>query len=210
MYSTDTTIPLPSSDNTILTNNNPTRKHELSQKQSSSFTSLIAARCQGNIEANIRAMDSLFNTNFHEWIRNDRNVHCIALRLRSMVNEYELRQLANVMQWIAAGWPENRCRTLFQLTTANWSEAMRRKLASELLLSSSSTRLWTTKTPDMGCNRCHRPRIVRSMRVRASAPFTYPSRDSEIKRNPENSPLSTPSSQISCSPNRTPSGSSGV
>ncbi|ORY08421.1 hypothetical protein K493DRAFT_332368 [Basidiobolus meristosporus CBS 931.73] len=186
MDSTQSTIPLlPSEGNPL-----PTNCPKSSQKPSPSFLNIIASTYQGNIEANIRAMDSLFNTNFHEWIRNDRNVHCIALRLRSMDGEFELRQLANVMQWIAAGWPENRCRTLFQLITASWSESRRRRLASELLLSGGSTKVWSPKSSENNCARCYRPRVARSMRLRAGAPFTYLPRE-ELKRTTENPSRST-------------------
>ncbi|KAK9719250.1 hypothetical protein K7432_004913 [Basidiobolus ranarum] len=198
MYSAPSTISLPNSENDIIPNNcaKSTRKH----KTSSSFINIIASTYQGNIEANIRAMDSLFNTNFHEWIRNDRNVHCIALRLRSMDAEFELRQLASVMQWIATGWPENRCRTLFQLITANWSEEKRRRLASELLLSSGSPRLWTSKNSEINCDRCYRPRVARSMRIRSHAPFTYLPRDVELKRTTESSSLPTASHNSDLAP----------
>ncbi|KAK9728044.1 hypothetical protein K7432_001360 [Basidiobolus ranarum] len=126
-----------------------------------------------DVESSVRAMDSIYSTNFHDWVRNHQNVLCIAARLRTLSSECDLRRLAMAMQWIASEWPESRCKILFKSITVGWEERKRRQLAMELLFTCKSTDSrwsWKPSYPNIinrGSSRC-----VRSMRLRRTNCFS--------------------------------------
>ncbi|ORY01534.1 hypothetical protein K493DRAFT_298317 [Basidiobolus meristosporus CBS 931.73] len=98
-----------------------------------------------DVENSVRAMDSLYKTNFYHWVRDHQNIPYIAVRLQKLSNEAGLRRLALAMHWLASGWPQSRRRFLFQSITFGWEESKCKHLARELLLAcntSASRKSW--------------------------------------------------------------------
>ena len=92
----------------------------------------LAPRSPNSVGQAIRQMDSIYRTQFETWIRNPVNIEYVALRIRPLVRDYTIEQLANALVWIMEGWTLDKKAELIYFFTKSWTQCQQLMLCKAL------------------------------------------------------------------------------
>ena len=57
-----------------------------------------------SIEESIRLMDSIYDANFGEWIRNEQNCKVVGQNIKKYIGKYDDSDFIMVIKWIVKEW----------------------------------------------------------------------------------------------------------